>query len=138
MKIASLLAAAGMLGLAGCGGSDPSPGAGNNPFTGSLSITSALPMGTTTCLATHTVTFTSTGLSVRTVSAAGGDCLAFTNADTASHRPATIGTPICAELNAPAPLAQGQTFTTAPLGGPKTCFWQDSLNPPPPGGGGGY
>jgi len=137
MKIASLLAVAGVLGMAGCGSASNSGGV-TNPFLGTLSITSGLPTGTTTCLATHTVTFASTGTSVHTVSAAGGDCLSFTNSDTAPHQPASIGTPACNELNAPGALTQGQTFTSTPLGGPKTCHWQDSLNPPPAGGGGGY
>ena len=137
MRLASLLTAAGMLGLAGCGGSDTSAAAVINPFLGTLSIASALPTGTTTCLATHTVTFTSTGVNLHTVNAAGGDCLTFTNSDTSSHRPASIGTPTCAELDASAALTQGQSFTTTPLAGPKTCHWEDALNPPPAGGGGG-
>ena len=137
MKTASILAAAGLLALAGCGGSDPASGPLTNAFTGTLSIAGPLPTGTTTCQATHTVTFTSAGANLHTVSAAGGDCLTFTNSDTASHRPASIGTPACAELDASLPLAQGQSFTTTPLGGPKTCHWQDLLNPPSAGGGGG-
>lgn len=136
MKFASLLVAAGALGLAACGGSSTNTGPVANPFLGTLTITGALPAGTTNCLATHTVTFSSMGVSVQAVSAAGGDCLSFTNADTASHQPASIGSPVCAELDAPAPLTQGQSFTTAPLGGPKTCHWEDALNPP--SGGGGY
>ena len=137
MRIVAMLALTGVLGLVGCGGPSPKPaGPPTNAFTGTLTITSALPAGTTTCLATHTVTFSSMGVSVQVVSAAGGDCLTFTNADTASHQPASIGSPICAELDAPAPLTQGQSFTTAPLGGPKTCHWEDLLNPPT--GGGGY
>jgi hypothetical protein len=137
MRIASLLAAAGSLGLAACGGSSMNAGSVPNPFLGTLSITDALPAGTTTCQATHTVTFTSTGVSVHTVSAAGGDCLTFTNADTASHRPASIGSPTCPELDASVALTQGQSFTTTPLGGPKTCLWEDALNPPSAGAGGG-
>lgn len=138
MKTASLLAA-GLLALAGCGGSNSSSSSGSltNAFTGTLSIAGPLPTGTTTCQATHSVTFTSAGADLHTVSAAGGDCLSFTNSDTASHRPASIGTPACAELDAPLPLAQGQSFTTTPLGGSKTCHWQDLLNPPTAGGGGG-
>lgn len=135
MKTASLLVAAGALGLAACGGSS-STAAPLNPFLGTLTVTSALPAGTSTCQATHAVTFTSTGVSEHTVSAAGGDCLTFTNGDTASHQPASVGSPACAELDAAAALAQGQSFTTAPLGGPKTCHWEDALNPP--SGGGGY
>jgi hypothetical protein len=135
MRIEVMLAVTGMLGLAGCGGASPKPnGPATNAFTGTLSITSALPAGTTTCQTPHTVTFTSVAVNVHTVSAAGGDCVEFVNSDTVgSHQPASIGSPACPELDAPGPLAPGATFTTAPLGGPKTCNWEDSLNPPTPG-----
>jgi hypothetical protein len=135
MKIALSLVVTGALGLAACGGSSMSASA-TNPFLGTLSIGSALPTGTSSCQATHTVTFTSTGVSVQAVSAAGGDCLSFTNSDTSSHQPASIGSTVCTELDAPAPLTHGQSFTTSPLAGPKTCHWEDALNPPPAGGGG--
>jgi hypothetical protein len=137
MKIGSMLVAAGLLVLVGCGGSSSSSSGTPpiNAFTGTLTITSALPMGTTACSATQTVTFTAAGASVHTVTAAGGDCLTFMNSDTASHRPASNG-PGCPELDAASSLTQGQSFTTPPLAGPKTCYWEDALNPPSSGGAG--
>jgi hypothetical protein len=138
MRTALSLAAAGVLGLLGCGGpSHAATGLPTNAFTGTLSISSALPASTTTCLATRTVSITAAGASVHAVGAAGGECLVFVNDDTANHQPATYGSPACPELDAPAALLPGGTFTTAPLSGPKTCSWEDSLNPPSSGGGGG-
>jgi hypothetical protein len=126
----------------GCGSSASDGGTTTrqNIFTGALSITSALPGGSAACGVTHTVTFSAAGADVHTVSAAGGDCVTFVNADAAMHQPASIPLAGCPELNAPAPLAQSGTFTTAPLAGPKACNWQDLLNPPgtPGGTGGGY
>jgi hypothetical protein len=123
-------------GLAACGGS--SGGGGGlalNAFTGTLTISGALPAGTTACLTTHTVTFTAAGADLHSVDAAGGDCLAFTNSDTAQHQPAGR-VAACSALNGPA-LGTGATFTTAPLSGPLSCPWEDALNPPTSGGGGG-
>jgi hypothetical protein len=140
MKTAPPLLVIFVLGLAGCGGPSHAAtvtGLPTNAFTGTLSISSALPASTTTCLATHTVSITAAGASLHNVGAAGGDCLAFVNDDTADHQPATYGSPACPELDAPAALVPGGTFTTAPLSGPKTCHWEDSLNPPSSGGGGG-
>jgi len=136
MRIDVLLAVAGVLGLIGCGGtSSPSAmGPPTNAFTGTLSITSALPTGTTTCLATHTVSFTAAGANLHTVSAAGGECLAFTNNDTVNHQPASNGAVACPQLDDSVSLTPGQTFTTTPLGGPMTCYWKDLLNPPTTGG----
>lgn len=125
-----------VLGLAACGGSDPATAPLQNAFTGALSISSANPAGNTTCVTTHTVRFVPGTVDTHTATAAGGDCLAFTNNDTANHRPATIGTPACPELNGPT-LTAGATFTTVPLSGPKGCTWQDALNPPVATGGGG-
>jgi hypothetical protein len=133
------LALAAMLGLGGCGGGSPAaPGAPpQNAFTGTLVITSALPSGTTTCQGTQTVTFTASGATPHLITVAGGDCVSFLNSDTAAHRPAQNGTSGCPELDAAASLAAGASFPTPPLGGPRTCYWRDALNPPAAGGGGG-
>jgi hypothetical protein len=135
MRAGTLLGFAGVLGLVGCGGPTPPPAANlQNAFTGTLTITGAIPPGTTTCLATHVVTLGATGADLHLVTAGGGDCVTFMNGDpVASHQPASIGTPACPELDAPGPRAPGVPFTTHPLAGPKTCLWQDLLNPPTAG-----
>jgi plastocyanin len=127
------------LGLAGCGGgSTAASGLPLNLFTGTLDITSALPAGTTTCQGTAlAVSITAAGSLPHTISAAGGECVTFTNNDAVAHRPASYGTVACPELAAPSSLAAGQSFTTGPLAGPKTCMWQDVVNPPGSTGGGG-
>jgi hypothetical protein len=132
MRSRSVVPFLALAGLAACGGSDPATVP--NPYLGTLTITSAAT--TNTCVTTHTVRFTSGTVDTHTVTAVGGDCLSFTNADTVNHRPATIGTSACNELNA-STLVAGATFTTVPLSGPKVCTWQDALNPPATGGGGG-
>jgi plastocyanin len=139
MKSKAMVAVAGVIGLMGCGGGGATPAVQYNIFNGTLSITSALPAGITTCQGTpHAVSFTAAGSLPHTVSAAGGECVTFTNNDTVPHQPATYGAVSCPELNGPS-LATGQSFTTAPLGGPKSCIWEDSLNPPgSAGGGAGY
>jgi hypothetical protein len=138
MRSRSVVPYLALLVLAACGGSDPAatPVVLQNAFTGALTITSANPAGNTNCLTTSPVVITAAGVDVHSVTVARGGCLAFTNNDTASHRPSTIGTPSCPELNSPT-LAGGATFTTVPLSGPKGCTWQDALNPPATGGGGG-
>ncbi|HEY6098226.1 MAG TPA: hypothetical protein VIW03_02270 [Anaeromyxobacter sp.] len=143
MTTASRLSAAGLLAIAACGGGTSSGGGGVpiNAFTGTLTITSALPPTAPPCTPTNTktVTFTAGGADVHQVTVAGGDCVQFVNADAAGHQPASIGTPACPELNAPTVLVMNQPpYTTPPLNGPKTCNWQDALNPPGGGGGGGY
>jgi hypothetical protein len=137
MRIGTMFAVASLAALASCGGSTAGgTGAAVNAFTGSLKISSALPAGMTTCGSTQTVVFTAGGANVHDLTLAGGDCLKFTNNDTAPHQPAAGAGNPCLELNAPGPLAQSQSFTTVPLSGPKDCNWMDALNPP--GGGGGY
>jgi len=134
MRIAAVVPHLALLGLAACGGSDPAPPA-LNPYLGTLTITSAA--ATNTCVITHMVHFMAGTVDTHTVPAAGGDCLIFVNDDTAAHKPATIGTPSCPELNGPS-LAQGASYPVpGVLSGPKTCHWQDALNPPAAGGGGG-
>jgi len=129
-----------LLGLAACGGSsDPPPviiGPTLNAFTGTLSISSALPAGTTTCVTNAQVAFAATGVDLHTVTVPGGGCLTFINNDVAAHQVAN-NTSSCAEFNGAGVIAAGNSFTTVPLGGPKTCFWKDTFNPPPVGGGGG-
>lgn len=133
----------GLAALAACGGGgDGAPGGGGpllNRFTGTVTVSSALPAGTTSCVGTPVpVTFTATGVSTFTAVVPGGGCVIFTNGDTAPHQPATRNPNPCAALNAPAALATGQSFTTAPLGsaaGAQACDWQDALNPPTAGGG---
>jgi hypothetical protein len=124
-----------VFGLLGCGGASPAPGAPpqQNAFTGTLIIAGTLPAGTTTCQAVQTVTFTAAGASVHSVNAAGGTCVTFTNSDVASHQPASLGASVCPELDATGPLVTGASFTTSPLSGPKTCQWEDLLNPPTAG-----
>lgn len=133
MRIAAPLPLAALLGLVACGSSKPAA-TGLNPFLGTLTISSA--SSTNSCVSVAPVIFTAGGVDRHTVTVAGGDCLSFTNSDTAAHQPASIGAPACAELNGPV-LTHLGTFTTAPLSGPKTCHWQDALNPPGAGGGGG-
>jgi plastocyanin len=135
----AMLAVAGVIGLMGCGGASTPAAPQYNIFNGTLSITSALPVGTTTCQGTpHAVTISAAGSLPHTISAAGGECVTFTNTDAVPHQPATYGAVSCPELDGPS-LATGQAFTTVPLGGPKSCIWQDSLNPPgSAGGGAGY
>lgn len=124
----------GVVGLAACGGSSTS-GSTPNPYLGTLTVTSA--SNALSCGTIHTVSFVAGGVNVHTVSAAGGDCLQFTNTDMADHQPASLPATACTELDAPAPLAHGASFTTAPLDVSKVCNWQDLLNPPGAGGGGG-
>ncbi len=133
MRIAPSLPHAAMLLLAACGSSSPAAST-LNPYLGTLTISSA--SATNACASVAPVVFMAGGVDRHTVTVAGGDCLSFTNNDTATHRPASIGTPACVELDGPV-LAHLGTFTTAPLSGPKTCHWQDALNPPSTGGGGG-
>jgi hypothetical protein len=133
MKIAPALPLVALFGVAACGGSS-TPASTLNPYLGTLTISGA--SSGNTCATTTPVLFIAGGVDRHTVTVAGGDCLSFTNNDTAAHQPASIGTPACPELDGPA-LAHLATFTTAPLSGTKTCHWQDALNPPSTGGGGG-
>jgi hypothetical protein len=138
MRAGPLLAIVGTLSLGGCGGSSSSAGPmppPQNAFTGTLSVTTALPAGTTACLATHLVVYTATGATPHAVSAAGGDCITFRNDDTANHQVAAVGTSACLQLVASGLLAPGGSVSSAPLTGPKSCPWEDLLNPP---GGAGY
>jgi hypothetical protein len=131
MRTGALLAVVGTLALGGCGGSSSSPTASQqNAFTGTLSVTTALPAGTTACVATHLVVFTAAGATPHLVSAAGGDCITFRNDDVASHQVAAMGATPCLELVASGLLAPGGSVSSAPLTGPKTCLWEDLLNPP--------
>jgi hypothetical protein len=138
MTARASLVLGGLLLAAGCGGGGGSGGPGAIAFAGTLTISSA--STAVACGTTTTVTFSATGADRNTLAIAGGDCLDFVNADTAHHQPQAIGTAAasCTELNGPS-LANGAHYTTPPFtGGPKTCQWQDALNPIPTGGGGGY
>lgn len=138
MTARTSLVLGGLLLAAGCGGGGGGGGSSGLAFAGTLSVTSA--SSATTCGTTTTITFNAAGVSPATPAIAGGDCLDFVNTDTAHHQPQAVGTAAasCTELNGPS-LANGGHFTTPPFtGGPKTCQWQDALNPVPPGGGGGY
>ena len=133
MRAGPLLAVVGTLLLGGCGGSSSSPNPmpiPQNAFTGTLSVTTGLPAGTTACVATHLVVFTAAGASPHLVTAAGGDCVTFRNDDVANHQVAAMGTDPCLQLGAPGLLAPGSSVSTAPLTGPKSCPWEDLLNPP--------
>lgn len=135
MRTPSSLPLAALLGLAACGGSSSTPAATLNPFLGTLTVSSA--SASNTCLSVSPVIFTAAGVDTHAVTLAGGDCLRFTNNDTAAHQPASVGTPACAELDGPV-LAHLGSFTTVPFTSAKTCHWEDALNPPGAGGGGGY
>ena len=125
----------GLLLTVACGGAGTNNSAGV-PFAGTLSI--AAGAAGTTCVNRFSVTFTAAGADKHVLALAAGDCVDFDNQDTAHHQPASYGTTVCAELNGPS-LATGGSYETPPMGGPRTCQWQDALNPlPPPGSGGGY
>ena len=127
----------GLLACVGCGGGGGgAAGPDGTIFAGAFTVTADAP-GVTTCQATHPITWTAAGASTHAITLAGGDCLEFTNADTAPHRPASAGATLCAQLNAPGALAAGQTFTTTPFILAESCQWIDALNPPAVGGGGG-
>lgn len=137
MKLGAALCCGAML-AAGCGGGGgEAPGPSGLAWAGMLEITSAPPVGTTTCLATTDVTFGPSGADRNAVSVEGGACVRFVNQDTTVRRPGPAGATPCAELSGTS-LSQGQSFTTPPLAGPRTCLWQDALHPVPAGGGGGY
>jgi hypothetical protein len=124
--------------LASCG-ADQGAGPPSFPFGGSLTISSPLPAGATVCGSTKVVALTAAGPSLAQIAAAGGDCVSFTGADTAAtHRPVSSGSPACPELTAPSPLANGQSYPTPPLSGPRTCAWQDQVTPSNGGNPGGY
>src|SRR5574342_35620 len=121
MKIVAPLALSCLAGLWACGSSSSGGGGGllQNAFTGTVTISSALPAGATcTPATTHVVTFRAAGAGtdVHTVMAAGGDCVKFTNSDTAMHRPGPNPPTGCAQMTAPAALSAGQSYTTVPLG----------------------
>lgn len=137
------LALLGLAALGACGGADP-PAAGapaTNAFTGTAAVTTAFAGGTTCQGTPQVVVFLAAGAgaNVHTVSVAGGGCIQFNNSDSSPHRPsARSAVAGCAGLTAPAAVAPGGSFITAPLGapaGPISCDWEDALNPP---GGGGY
>lgn len=106
---------AALLAAAGCGGY-------------SSSSSSSAP----TCSTTTDVAITAAGFTPAAVNLPGGGCLRFTAGDAGPHQPASdpqAGQVDCPELNAPSPLAQGQTFTARLSGaGAKTCGFHDSLN----------
>lgn len=138
MKLTRALPLSTLLGLAACGGADKAvTGVPQNAFTGSITVSGPMPAGTTSCLATAHVVITAAGATPHSVPVAGGDCVEFLNSDTAVHKiaPNTVGG--CAELGSTSSISAGNTFTTVPLAGPRTCNWMDAFNPPPAGGGGG-
>ena len=86
-----------------------------------------------TCSQTVQVTVTTAGGFVpATLSVPGGGCVRITSGDAGPHDPKSDPHPShgdCPELNAPAPLAAGESFTARMAGGPKTCGLHDNLNP---------
>ncbi len=67
---------------------------------------------------------TAAGINPRTITIPSGVQVSFVNKDTASHQ---ITSNDCAELSSQA-LATDQSFTSAPLTGPKTCNFNDTVN----------
>jgi|SRR5712671_4065175 len=68
---------------------------------------------------------TAAGINPRTITIPSGVQVSFVNKDTASHQI----TSSCPELSTPMALATDQSFTSAPLTGPKTCNFNDTVNP---------
>jgi hypothetical protein len=139
MIIRRSLALTTLLGLAACGGSDPPAAAGipQNAFTGTVTVTGTMPAGTTTCLTTTPVVFTSTAVDLHAVAITAGGCVAFVNGDTAVHQVANNAQSSCNELTGGGPIAAGNTLSAGPFTGPKTCNWLDTTRPPVAAGGGG-
>ena len=71
------------------------------------------------------VNLTAAGASSTAISIGNGGQLQFVNQDTADHQIASTN---CAELNSPR-LTTGKSFTTTLNGGPKSCSFDDALNP---------
>ncbi|HEY7725703.1 MAG TPA: hypothetical protein VH880_10230 [Anaeromyxobacteraceae bacterium] len=130
------IALACLAGSAACGSSESGGGVAINAFTGTVEITGALPAGAT-CVSTQTVTFSNTATDIHLLTVPGGGCVRFFNGSTTDHWPSANPANGCTEMNAPARLTPGSEFITPRLGGPKTCYWMDGLNPPGGGGGGG-
>jgi plastocyanin len=131
MRLASCAA---LLALAACGGGGGDGGFSVNSFTGTLNVAAGTPSGT--CVTTHPLTISATGITPDVVNAIVGDCVRFTTSDAGAHQVAAREATGCAELNGPPLAGVGQSFTTAPLAAPKVCHWQDLENQP--AGGGGY
>ncbi len=72
-----------------------------------------------------TITLSAAGLSAAAVSVPSAGQIKFVNDDTASHQ---IASSNCAEL-ASGPLAHGASFIATLGAGPKTCSFNDGLNP---------
>ena len=127
------------LGLAACGGASDPPAAGplQNAFTGTITVTGTMPAGTTNCLTTSPVVFTSTAVDLHAVAVGAGGCVAFVNSDTSQHRVANNTGSTCSELSGLNPIAAGNTLAVGPFTGAKSCYWQDTIHPPTTGGGGG-
>ena len=120
MQRSSALLLLGVTGLAACGG-----GGGTskpNPYLGTARVTSA--SAAVTCATPHQVNFIAGGVDLHTLALPGGDCVKFTNNDTAGHWPSSLPAGSCAELDAPSALAAGQSYTSPPLGVVQTCTWQ--------------
>ena len=71
------------------------------------------------------VTIGRSGFSPSALSLAGGASVQFMNADAADHQIESTG---CAELASPR-LTSGDSFTATLGTGPKTCSFDDKLNP---------
>lgn len=68
---------------------------------------------------------TASGITPINITVPSGGQIHFFNKDTAAHQ---ISSSSCGELNSPR-LAAGQDFLTTVTGGPKSCSFEDSLNP---------
>jgi hypothetical protein len=139
MRIGPALPLSALLGLAACGGSDPpASGPPQNAFTGTIQVSGPMPAGTTTCLTSAQVVFSDLTVDTHTVTVGGGGCVTFLNGGTTAHRVASNVAASCSELNSAAGIAAGNSYSTVPLDGPRTCYWKDTAHEPAaPGGGGG-
>ena len=71
------------------------------------------------------ITLRPAGTDPSSISVLGGTLLQFANADTIDHR---ISSSDCPELSSPT-LAAGASFTATVGAGPKTCAFDDALQP---------
>ena len=71
------------------------------------------------------IQLTAAGASPSAITLPSGGQVHFVNQDSAAHQ---IASTTCSEMSSPQ-LGNGQDFLTSPLTGPKTCSFNDGLNP---------